>query len=41
MVIKYGKDEVDNLKWDNAAARVIEVYNRAQTLLTKNNTIDR
>jgi glycosyltransferase involved in cell wall biosynthesis len=32
MFIKYGKDEVDNLKWDNAAARVIEVYNRALTL---------
>jgi glycosyltransferase involved in cell wall biosynthesis len=32
MFIKYGKDEVDNLKWDNAAARVVEVYNQALTL---------
>ena len=32
MFIKYGKDEVDNLKWDNAAARVLEVYRRAQNL---------
>jgi len=32
MFIKYGKDEVDNLKWDNAAGKVLEVYNRAQTL---------
>ena len=32
MFVKYGKDEVDNLKWDNAAAKVIEVYNLAQTL---------
>lgn len=26
---RFGKTEVDNLKWDNAAARVIEVYNQA------------
>jgi glycosyltransferase involved in cell wall biosynthesis len=32
MFIKYGKDEVDNLKWDNAAAKVLEVYNRALML---------
>jgi glycosyltransferase involved in cell wall biosynthesis len=32
MFVKYGKEEVDNLKWDNAAAKVIEVYNLAQTL---------
>ena len=32
MFIKYGKDEVDNLKWDSAAGKVLEVYNRAQTL---------
>lgn len=27
MFINYGKNEVDNLKWDNAAFRVKEVYN--------------
>jgi glycosyltransferase involved in cell wall biosynthesis len=27
MFIKYGKTEVDNLKWDNAAFKVTEVYN--------------
>ncbi len=32
MFIKYGKDEVDNLKWDSAAGKVLEVYQRAQTL---------
>jgi hypothetical protein len=32
MFIKYGKDEVDNLKWDNAAAKVLEVYYQAQNL---------
>ena len=32
MFVKYGKDEVDNLKWDNAAEKVLEVYNRAQAL---------
>jgi glycogen(starch) synthase len=32
MFIKYGKDEVDNLKWDNAAGKVLEVYNKAQNL---------
>jgi len=32
MFTKYGKDEVDNLKWDNAAGKVLEVYNRAQNL---------
>jgi len=26
MFIKYGKIEVDNLKWDNAALKVKEVY---------------
>jgi glycosyltransferase involved in cell wall biosynthesis len=30
MFLKYGKEEVDNLKWDNAAAKVLEVYNRSQ-----------
>jgi glycosyltransferase involved in cell wall biosynthesis len=34
MFIKYGKDEVDNLKWDNAAEKVLEVYNRATTIGT-------
>jgi len=23
---KYGKKEVDNLKWDNAAVKVVQVY---------------
>jgi glycosyltransferase involved in cell wall biosynthesis len=32
MFIKYGKDEVDNLKWENAAGKVLEVYKQAQTL---------
>lgn len=32
MFVKYGKDEVDNLKWDNAAGKVLEVYNKAQSL---------
>ncbi|MFC1734203.1 glycosyltransferase family 4 protein [candidate division KSB1 bacterium] len=27
MFIKYGKSEVDNLKWDNAAYKVLQVYN--------------
>ncbi len=27
MFISYGKEEVDNMKWDNAAMKVIEVYN--------------
>jgi glycogen synthase len=26
MFLKYGKTEVDNLKWDNAAGKVLEVY---------------
>jgi glycosyltransferase involved in cell wall biosynthesis len=26
MFRKYGKDEVDNLKWDNAAYNVVKVY---------------
>ncbi len=26
MFIKYGKNEVDNLKWDNAAYKVVQVY---------------
>jgi len=29
MFIRYGKTEVDNLKWENAALNVIEVYNKA------------
>jgi glycosyltransferase involved in cell wall biosynthesis len=32
MFIRYGKDEVDNLKWDNAAGKVLEVYKQAQAL---------
>ena len=32
MFLKYGKAEVDNLKWDNAAEKVLEVYNRSQSL---------
>ncbi len=27
MFMKYGKTEVDNLKWDNAAYKVLQVYN--------------
>ncbi len=26
MFIKYGKEEVDNLKWENAAVKIMEVY---------------
>jgi glycosyltransferase involved in cell wall biosynthesis len=29
MFLRYGKDEVDNLKWENAAGKVLEVYKRA------------
>jgi glycosyltransferase involved in cell wall biosynthesis len=29
MFVSYGKTEVDNLKWDNAALKIIDVYNRA------------
>ena len=29
MFVSYGKTEVDNLKWENAAINVIEVYNKA------------
>ncbi|HNX86080.1 MAG TPA: glycosyltransferase family 4 protein [Bacteroidales bacterium] len=29
MFVRYGKAEVDNLKWENAALNVIEVYNKA------------
>jgi glycosyltransferase involved in cell wall biosynthesis len=29
MFIKYGKDEVDSLKWDNAAVKIMEVYRDA------------
>jgi glycosyltransferase involved in cell wall biosynthesis len=29
MFRKYGKDEVDNLKWDNAALKIIDVYRKA------------
>lgn len=32
MFFKYGKDEVDNLKWDNAAKKVLEVYHKAVSL---------
>lgn len=28
MFLRYGKTEVDNLKWDNAALKVLEVYNQ-------------
>ncbi|MEI6454745.1 MAG: glycosyltransferase family 4 protein [bacterium] len=29
MFLKYGKEEVDNLKWENAAYHVLEVYKKA------------
>jgi glycosyltransferase involved in cell wall biosynthesis len=29
MFVSYGKTEVDNLKWDNAALKIIDVYNEA------------
>jgi glycogen synthase len=29
MFIRYGKEEVDNLKWDNAALKVLEVYRKS------------
>jgi glycogen synthase len=29
MFYRYGKDEVDSLKWDNAAVKVLEVYKKA------------
>jgi glycogen synthase len=29
MFVSYGKTEVDNLKWDNAALKIIDVYNKA------------
>jgi glycogen synthase len=29
MFTRYGKDEVDNLKWDNAALKVLNVYQQA------------
>ena len=29
MFLKYGKEEVDNLKWENAAYNVVQVYNQA------------
>jgi glycogen synthase len=29
MFTRYGKEEVDNLKWDNAAYKVLEVYQKA------------
>ena len=29
MFIRYGKEEVDNLKWDNAAFKVLEVYHKS------------
>ena len=32
MFIKYGKSEVDNLKWDNAAYKVLQVYNSVVNL---------
>ena len=31
---RYGKDEVDNLKWDNAAHKVLDVYNKAVEIET-------
>jgi glycosyltransferase involved in cell wall biosynthesis len=34
MFRRYGRDEVDNLKWDNAAVKVIDVYNKATQLVT-------
>jgi glycosyltransferase involved in cell wall biosynthesis len=27
MFLRYGKTEVDNLKWDNAASKVLDIYN--------------
>ncbi len=32
MFLRYGKSEVDNLKWDNAAGKVYEVYKQAVAL---------
>ncbi len=29
MFVKYGKQEVENLKWENAAKKIIEVYKKA------------
>jgi hypothetical protein len=29
MFIRYGKAEVDNLIWENAAVNILEVYNKA------------
>lgn len=29
MFFRYGKEEVDNLKWDNASQKVLEVYHKA------------
>lgn len=29
MFIRYGKEEVDNLKWDNAALKVLDVYHKS------------
>jgi hypothetical protein len=29
MFIKYGKEEVDNLKWENAAVKIMNVYRDA------------
>jgi len=31
MFVRWGKSEVDNLKWDNAAFKVLEVYEQAVT----------
>jgi glycosyltransferase involved in cell wall biosynthesis len=27
MFVKYGREEVDNLKWENAAKKILDVYN--------------
>jgi len=35
MFRRYGKEEVDNLKWDNAAYKVLEVYNQAVNEFSK------
>jgi glycogen synthase len=35
MFIRYGKEEVDNLKWDNAAVKVLDVYRKSTKLQKK------
>jgi len=32
MFIRYGKEEVDNLKWDNAALKVLDVYHKSTNM---------